>query len=508
MTALAAADRSQGSARTLADGAVWSFLAEALALPVGLVTAGFLTRRLGADGYGLYTLAMAQVGWVEWTLASLFARATIQSISTAVADAEADTADTAGGWRPAAEAALWLHVAAGTLSAILLLLLAPATATLLGERRLTLWLCLLALDVPVFAAAYAHRNILTGIGRYRARASLSAARWIGRLLLVLAGALLFGPLPGAVAGSIGASVIELAVARRWIRPALRRAPGFSLRRYLDFALPLFLCAAALRLYDRLDLLTFKALGATAAQAGVYGAAQNLAVVPGLFAMALSPLLLSSLNRAHRSADPAAAPSLLRLALRGLFALLLPMSGVVAAVCPEIVQTIFGPHFAAAAPILAWLFCGGIGMAVVSACTAALTVGGCARAAAWLAFGMVLLAAPLYLLAVRSGPVAVAAVCCLTAWAGAAAGLALTRHSWKVILPGFSLLRGATAGLVAFWVGSRWSAAEPVLLLGKLVALAFVLTPAVLLVLGELTAAERQQSMALLLRGLRWRSAPA
>ena len=38
------------------------FAGEALAIPTGLVTAAFLTRRLGPEGYGLFTLA-ATVGF-------------------------------------------------------------------------------------------------------------------------------------------------------------------------------------------------------------------------------------------------------------------------------------------------------------------------------------------------------------------------------------------------------------------------------------------------------------
>ena len=43
-------------------GTVWSFLAEALIVPTGVLTAAFLTRRLGPETYGLYVLAAALIG--------------------------------------------------------------------------------------------------------------------------------------------------------------------------------------------------------------------------------------------------------------------------------------------------------------------------------------------------------------------------------------------------------------------------------------------------------------
>lgn len=46
------------------DGTLWIFLSEALVLPTGLLTAAFLTRRLGPEGYGLLTLASVLVAWM------------------------------------------------------------------------------------------------------------------------------------------------------------------------------------------------------------------------------------------------------------------------------------------------------------------------------------------------------------------------------------------------------------------------------------------------------------
>lgn len=71
------------SFRQTADGTIWGFLAEALVLPTGLITAGYLTRHLGPEGYGLFTLAATLIGWVTFSTTSLFSRTTIKFISEA-----------------------------------------------------------------------------------------------------------------------------------------------------------------------------------------------------------------------------------------------------------------------------------------------------------------------------------------------------------------------------------------------------------------------------------------
>ena len=62
------------------EGTIRVFLAEALILPTGIITAAFLARRLGPEGYGLFALAATLVAWIEWSITSIFARATIKLV--------------------------------------------------------------------------------------------------------------------------------------------------------------------------------------------------------------------------------------------------------------------------------------------------------------------------------------------------------------------------------------------------------------------------------------------
>src|SRR5262245_14782939 len=102
--------------RHLFDGTVWVFLAEALILPTGLVTAAFLTRRLGPEGYGLFTIAATIVIWLEVSITALFSRPSFKFI--------AEAAD----WKPLGATLLWLHLVTGAAAAFALSLLSPSLA--------------------------------------------------------------------------------------------------------------------------------------------------------------------------------------------------------------------------------------------------------------------------------------------------------------------------------------------------------------------------------------------
>lgn len=106
-----------------------------------------------------------------------------------------------------------LYLLAGCVCALLIWTLSPPLAALMREPRLATYFALLALDVPLFCAAQAHRNIIVGMGDYRRRAFISAARWIVRFLLIVIFAELGGAHVAAIYGTICASLVELSICR-------------------------------------------------------------------------------------------------------------------------------------------------------------------------------------------------------------------------------------------------------------------------------------------------------
>jgi O-antigen/teichoic acid export membrane protein len=427
-------------------------LAEALFVPTGLLTAAFLTRRLGPEGYGLFTLSAALIAWIEWSLASLFSRATIQVVSGAE------------DWRPAGAALTSLHGAVGTAAALLLCVLADPIAARLHEPALAGHLRLFALDIPLFCLAQAHRSLLTGLGRFTHRAAAGAGRWTARFLLILLLVERGLSVPGAILGCIGASLVELAVGRAYVRPALFARSGFALRGLWEYAWPLLLSAVSLRLYEKTDLFVLKLLGATAAQAGQYGAAQNLALLPGLLALSLSPMLLASATRALRRGEDERARRLGRDGMRGVIALL-PATAAVAGAAPQIVDWIYGTAFRPAAPVLALLLFGAWASLMLSVVTALLTAAG---RPIW-TFG---LTGPLVPLALAGHAVVIphwglpgaAVVTATDAILAAVAGVLLLQRLWGLSFPLLTLWRSLLLGAPAYLLAAHWATPGPFLLL--------------------------------------------
>lgn len=479
---------SQPGRHTL-DGTIRIFLAEALLLPTGLIIAAFLTRRLGPEGYGLFTLAAALVAWMEWSIASIFARATIKFI------AEAED------WRPIGATVVRLHLIASGGATLLLWFLATPIATLLNEPVLATYLQLFALDIPLFSLALAHRHILVGIGGFRERALASAGRWVAKLLLIVLLVELGLSVPGAILGSIGASLVELAIGRFYIRPSLFHRTAFPVRQLLGYAAPLFLFGLSLRLFDRLDLFVLKVLGGTAEQAGIYGAAQNVSLVISIFALSFSPLLLSTLSRTLRAGDDRQAMEMGQEAMRVVI-WLLPFAGMTAGAAPEIVALIFGQIFLPAAPLLAFLIFGALALVMISVATAILTAAGKPGWTFALTGPLVPLAIAGHLLLIpRFGALGAALVTTIFAGLSALAAVLAVYRIWQILPPSATMLRSVLVCGLAYAMAALWPAFGFLLLL-KLLVIGLVI-PFAFFLLGEFSASE----IALGRSMLRWRMAP-
>lgn len=464
----------QSRRHTLA-GTARVFVAEGLLIPTGLLTAAYLARRLGPEGYGLFTLASAIVAWVEWSLVMALSRASVRFVAAA------------NDWRPIGATIATVHLMAGVGAALVVVAFAAPLAHLLGDATLTNSIRLFAADIPLFVLAQAHRHILVGVGRYSERALTAAVRWVSRLALVVVFVELGWSINGAILGSIGASALELAVARWYVRPVFSTRALSGLRDLWEFAAPLLLAAVALRLFDRLDLITLAAAGGTVRDSGYYGAAQNLATLPSLFSTAFTPLLLSSLSRAFRNSDAALARALARDALRGVL-LILPFAGLVAGASPDIVDLVFGPSFRPAAPLLSVLVLGAVALVMHAVGTAALTAAGRPGLTLALTAPIPVVALAGYLVIIpQAGAAGAATVTALCAAAAAVATMVAVHKVCHAHVPIATLVRsvvvvGLSYGAAAMWPASGFA------VVAKLSVLAMAV-PLTLAVLGEFSAAE-------------------
>jgi O-antigen/teichoic acid export membrane protein len=418
--------------------------AEALAVPTGIVVVGFLARRLGAEGYGEFTLAAALVAWLDWSIASALSRASVTFV------AQAPDRRTAGA------AVVRTHLVASLGAAVLLWTAAPAVAAGLGRPGLVRDLRLFVLEMPVFALAQAHRSILIGMGSFNARAVLAAARWIARMIgiVVLVG-IGFG-IPGAIVGALGASVVELAIARRYVRPPLLGGPMAPAAVLLRVGPPLAVFDLGLRAFDKVDLFCLMALTGSSALAGFYGAAQNLSMAPGMFAMSFSPLLLSTLARTAAADGEGVARPIGLDALRIVIGLV-PFAAMAAGASREITALVLGEPFLPAAAPFALLVFGEVALAGVSVCAAILTAAGKPAWTFALSGPMVVLAlAGNLVLIPRLGAIGAALVTTVVASLGSLAALVAVHRVWTIRPPVATVARSAATAGLAYLAASLWS----------------------------------------------------
>jgi O-antigen/teichoic acid export membrane protein len=482
-----AAERRDDLAGPLRREALWGtariFSADVLLLPTGLVTAAFLSRRLGPSSYGVYALAATIVVWLEWSITALFARATLKLL------AEADD------WRPVGATVTWAHLVIGTGAGALLVLSAPAVGALLGAPALVAPLRILSLDIPIACIATAHRTVLIGTGRYGARAAASAARAVSRMLVAIALVAAGFGVAGATVGIVTSSVIELAIARIVVRPAWRRDPRIGLRRLADVALPLLLFAASQRLLDKLDVLALQRLSGSAAQTGIYAAAQNLAIAPGLLASAISALLMSMLGRLRRDGREDDARALATSALRATV-LLLPLAAIGAGGAAPIVRLVYGASFAGATPIVACLVFAAMGLLVLGVVSAVLMVWDHSWDAVLALAPLVVASVAAYALLIpRLGGLGAALVTTAVAVVSAVLSMIALQRRLAIALPFLTVVRAAIIALLCFVAARMLVPLGDLVALGGLALLTALVLPA-LLATRELS----RRDLALIARG--------
>jgi len=157
-------DNSKQIARRALDGTFWIMLSQSLLAPIGLIVVMYLTRRFGPAGYGQYALTWSVVLWLEITICMIFSRTAVRLVG------EVDD------WRPIGSGLLRWNLILGSAATLVLWLSADFIAAWLGDPRQATLIRLAAIDIPIAACAEAHVGILMGLGQFRYRSAVSAAR--------------------------------------------------------------------------------------------------------------------------------------------------------------------------------------------------------------------------------------------------------------------------------------------------------------------------------------------
>ncbi|MGH8507486.1 MAG: oligosaccharide flippase family protein [Gammaproteobacteria bacterium] len=443
-------NRQRSPFHRTADGTIWGFLAEALILPTGLISAAYLTRAFGPDGYGLFSLAAALTSFAGGIATSLFARGSIKLVSEA------------NDWQPVATTIVRMHFACGVATTLIVIVFARPIAVLLEEPRLAFYLYLFSLEPLLFVLARAHRSVLIGIGRFREQAVPIALRSVTRLLLMIVLVESGLSISGAVLAIAGASLIELVIYRGYIRLQFIPASTYPASRLWSQSTPIFFSAICLALFSRIDLFAITSLGLPTLEAGYYGAAQNLSIIPGLFTVSFTPLLLSTLSTMLKNGEHENARIMSRDAMRLVFGML-PFVAVASGAAHEIVTLIFGARFAPAEPILAWLLFGKVAAVMISIATVIMIIANRPGLSFALAAPMLALATAGHVLLIPIfGSLAAAWVTTSLEIAGALAALIIVYRvqcasapmatvTRTLVIGGAAWLAGALVPAPGFWV---------------------------------------------------------
>ncbi len=473
-----------GQGRLAVLGTLWSLAVHVLLLPLGFLTTVFLTRRLGPELYGIFSVTASIILWVEQSIAGMFGQTTIKFVAEAT------------NWQEIASALVQARLVVSLGITILFLAAAPVLASWLKSPELTVYLRLLALEIPIFSLAGAHLSTLTGRRAFGQLAFLTAVYGASRMAFVFLFVGLGFSLTGAIVANVGALFVQLVVARIYVRPAILSRATIPMRHLASYAWPLFLYTIGRGLFGRLDLLIVKALSEAPA-AGYYGAAQNLTRLFGLFVASFTPPLLATLTRVLQQKQIEHAHFIIRQAMR-LVLFFLPFVGMAAGSALEITDLVYGRTFWPTAPLLALLLFCAVANMMISVMTGVLTAlgrPGWTFALIWpllpLAWGAHLALVP------RFGPTGAAAVTTVLSWLGASAMMLVIYRQYGVHLAPATILRITATTLFAYTLSSAWHTSGAWVIL-KLSGIALLILVCLFL-LGELTEQDLAFARSLLKR---------
>jgi O-antigen/teichoic acid export membrane protein len=456
-------------------GTLQGFAASSLSLPTGILTAAFLSRTLNPTNYGALTVSASIIIWIEGAINIGFNR-TAEKLVAEVED-----------WRPISSRLLQVQLIVSFLVTLILVLVAPILARWLDNDEISTYLRLFSIGIPFSALFKIQQSILVGRGYFGNRASLIAFYWMSRMILIFVFVGYWPSVMSAVLALVLAHVLSFMGSIYFIKPAFLGDSSNSSKNLWDIALPIFFYAIGISLFNRIGLFFVKGMSGISQDAGFYGAAQNLTIVPALFMTSLSPLLLSKLSQVLSQGQKEAAKKMVQKAVR-LTLSLLPFAGLAAGAAAEVVLVIYGQMYISAGGILAILIFAAVGVSIITVSTAALIAADRSEMPFYLILPILLLAiGALFIIVPRFGSIGAAWVTTILSWIGALSFMLALYKIWGVRLPVATIFRSITICVVAYIMASRWQTPD-ILILLKIPLISLFIVIAITL-LGEFSRDE-------------------
>lgn len=232
-----------------------------------------LSNMLGASSYGLYSLGVNVVQWLQQISQLGLANGVVRFV--AMYRAGGDTQRVKG---TILGALIIVGITSILCACVLLLFAAPISEQIFHSPLITPYLRWMALGLPVIALFFISQSILRGFQRITEMVSVGLLRSVLQIMIA-AGAFLMGL---RIGGAVAAFLLSALIAFLWgLRRIQRLQPEFlkdavlNLRGLLRFSIPVYFAGMSYVLMSRLDLLMIGYF-LNPSSAGYYRAAVSVA----------------------------------------------------------------------------------------------------------------------------------------------------------------------------------------------------------------------------------------
>ncbi|MFC1645387.1 flippase [Patescibacteria group bacterium] len=453
----------------------WLTLSEIIYNISGYIIHSGVGRILGPENYGRYGLVI--------TLTTMIIILIGNGIPTAMSKFLSEVFDK----NPAMvsvikKQALKLQaVLVGAITAIFFLL-APYTASALGDPSLTSLFRLSTLIIPAFAAASFYFYYFTGIHQFNIQAILKTIRSLSRVVFILLLAWVLkveGSILGYVLAPFFVFIIAFGIDKIKIAPALKLAQSesktvsrkndFHWKKLVNYAWPMTLFMLFYEIMISIDLYMVKSILSDDYLTGIYNGALTVGRIPYFLFYALTIVLLPTISKTTSEKNDEETKSVVSQALR-LMAILLPPTAILMSIFSgPTIALFYGSEYSQAAQTMQILVIGMSCLTIFYVLSFAINGAGKVKIPMWIAFsGMILNIILNYFMIHKFGITGAAISTTLTSLLVMLFGLYVTKKEFGVTLRILSLLKIMLASIILYFTSTLFPQSQHMFIVWSLI----------------------------------------